>query len=157
MLWRPSKDSSGECERTVTRKTMIERVFAKCRVSDSGCVEWTGAKSGDTSWYGIVWMDGKLVKVHRAVYEHFVGPIGHGFELDHLCRNKTCCRIDHLEPVTRVVNTRRGVGWVEVGGVWVCKRGHAMEGRNVVVRPNQVMCRACSNMMQSARRSEGKV
>jgi len=36
-----------------------------------------------------------------------VGPIPRGMELDHLCRNRRCVRISHLEMVTSVENHRR--------------------------------------------------
>ena len=70
------------------------------------CWEWTGSlrrgygrfKTGRTS-----------VTAHRFSYEHMVGPIPEGLELDHLCRNTACVRPDHLEPVTRLVNVRRSL------------------------------------------------
>lgn len=35
------------------------------------------------------------------------GPLPPGLELDHLCRNKSCVRPDHLEAVTHRENMRR--------------------------------------------------
>lgn len=46
---------------------------------------------------------------HRVFYERAKGPIPEGLDLDHLCRNRACCNPDHLEPVTRQVNARRGM------------------------------------------------
>lgn len=46
---------------------------------------------------------------HRLSYETFVGPIPEGLDLDHLCRNRGCVNPDHLEPVTRKENLRRGL------------------------------------------------
>lgn len=45
---------------------------------------------------------------HRYFYETFVGPVPDGLELDHVCRNRSCCNPDHLEPVTSGRNHRRG-------------------------------------------------
>lgn len=42
------------------------------------------------------------------MYEMMVGKIPEGFELDHLCRTRSCVRPDHLEPVTHAENMRRG-------------------------------------------------
>ncbi len=50
---------------------------------------------------------GRRVLTHRVMYEHWVGPIEVGLELDHLCRTKACCNPDHLEPVTRSENLLR--------------------------------------------------
>lgn len=45
---------------------------------------------------------------HRAEWLEKIGPIPAGLEPDHLCRVRSCVRLDHLELVTRAVNTRRG-------------------------------------------------
>lgn len=47
---------------------------------------------------------------HRYFYETVIGPIPRGLDLDHLCRQKSCCNPQHLEPVTPAVNIRRGRG-----------------------------------------------
>jgi HNH endonuclease len=44
---------------------------------------------------------------HVAAYLLWVGPITEGFEVDHLCRNRACCRPEHLEMVTPEENKRR--------------------------------------------------
>ena len=49
----------------------------------------------------------KAVRAARLYYERYVGPIPHGLEIDHLCRNRACVNPDHLEPVSRVENERR--------------------------------------------------
>lgn len=47
------------------------------------------------------------VAAHRWSYEHLVGPIPAGLELDHLCRVRDCVNPGHLEPVTSAENLRR--------------------------------------------------
>jgi hypothetical protein len=54
--------------------------------------------------------DGRQVQPHRAYYEHFVGLIPAGLELDHLCKNLWCVNPGHLEPVTHTENIRRAAG-----------------------------------------------
>lgn len=44
---------------------------------------------------------------HRVYWERENGPVPSGLELDHLCRNPTCVRPDHLEAVTHAENIRR--------------------------------------------------
>lgn len=46
-------------------------------------------------------------KAYRWSYEHYVGPIPSGMEIDHLCRNRECVNPKHLEVVTRKENLRR--------------------------------------------------
>lgn len=48
--------------------------------------------------------------VHRLVYERAHGAIPQGMHIDHLCRNRACCRLEHLELVTHAENLRRGEG-----------------------------------------------
>lgn len=90
-------------------RPLADRVFEKVDVT-LFCWEWKGAICPGTG-YGHVGLgrrtDGVGV-VHRVVYELLVGPIPPGMDLDHLCRNRACCNPDHLEPVTRSVNNRRG-------------------------------------------------
>ena len=45
--------------------------------------------------------------------------------LDHLCRNRACVRVDHLELVTNKVNVLRGVGACAVHARKdACPKGH---------------------------------
>jgi hypothetical protein len=83
------------------------------------CHVWTGTP--DKDGYGIVWMDGKWARVHRLVWELANGPIpldakGKALDLDHQCRNRLCCKLDHLEPVTRAENVRRMWAYRARGG-----------------------------------------
>ncbi|WEM05518.1 HNH endonuclease [Ralstonia phage BOESR1] len=38
---------------------------------------------------------------HRAMWEHHNGPIPEGYEINHLCNNRGCCTLEHLECITR--------------------------------------------------------
>lgn len=49
------------------------------------------------------------ISAHRKYYEKYVGPIPKGLVLDHLCRVRCCVNPEHLEPVTPIENTRRGL------------------------------------------------
>jgi hypothetical protein len=74
------------------------------------CHVWTGKT--DRDGYGIVRWNGNWGRVHRVVWELANGPVprgdnGKALDLDHQCRNRLCCKPDHLEPVTRAENVRR--------------------------------------------------
>ena len=70
---------------------------------------WTGTHN--QKGYGMIRTRGRnsTEMAHRAVYREFVGDIPEGYEIDHLCRVRDCVRPEHLEPVTHLVNIRRGV------------------------------------------------
>jgi len=86
---------------------------------ETGCLVFTGAiqsngygkaqkgRRGDGTDY-----------THRIVWRGLMGEIPEGLDLDHLCRNRACVNVAHLEPVTRSTNLKRGVG---VGGIRVKK------------------------------------
>lgn len=73
------------------------RFMDKVRVT-SDCWEWTG--SSFPNGYGCYWLDGKNRKAHRVAYEHHVGPIPDGMQIDHTCHNKSCVNPGHLRVVT---------------------------------------------------------
>ncbi len=85
---------------------------------------------------------------HRISYTAFNGPIPPGLDLDHLCRVRCCVNPDHLEPVTRKENLRRGAK-ADRNGILkaTCKRGHPMTPDNLfIVKCNGVrLCRICNN------------
>lgn len=108
--------------------TTVQVVFQHCKVTDAGCWEWQrGLNFGG---YGSMRIEGKRWMAHRAAYELAIGPIPAGLDLDHLCRNRKCCNPEHLEPVTRSENLRRG----EVGrwnlATTHCPQGHPYDDEN---------------------------
>jgi hypothetical protein len=68
-----------------------------------GCHLWTAFV--DRDGYGKFQGRG----AHRWYYEMIVGLVPAGFELDHLCRKRSCVNPDHLEVVTHKVNMNRGI------------------------------------------------
>lgn len=72
------------------------------------CWIWTGART--SAGYGQFSLSraSRLVGAHRWAYEHLVGSIAEGLQLDHLCRNPICVRPTHLEAVDAATNTLRG-------------------------------------------------
>lgn len=43
---------------------------------------------------------GLLKMVHRLEWEIVNGPIPKGYEINHLCKNRRCCNLEHLEMLT---------------------------------------------------------
>ena len=71
-----------------------ERFWEKVEKTDY-CWNWLGVKND--AGYGQIHISGQLVYAHRYSYELLRGPIPEGLEPDHLCRNHSCVRPDHLE------------------------------------------------------------
>jgi hypothetical protein len=113
----------------------------------AGCIVWTGAV--DKLGYGRIGMQGKSKLAHRISYQHYVGEIPVGLELDHLCRNPSCINPNHLEPVTRKVNTDRGLcaetHRKRFAAMTHCKRGHEFTVENTYFHPthNRRQCKIC--------------
>lgn len=89
------------------RPSAISRFLASIEVDAAGCWLWTGSLIKGTGY-----ADFKRAHLcrngHQYAYLTFVGPIPTGLELDHLCRVRRCVNPVHLEPVTRLMNVRRG-------------------------------------------------
>lgn len=124
-----------------------------------GCWLWGGSLAGGrktTLGYGEVWWGAGKVKVHRLLYETFVGPIPEGMQLDHLCRVQPCCNPAHLEPVTPTENVRRGIAGQnrkhEVAQMAECRNGHAWIPENIGQGKRQRFCRICRREGQRHRR-----
>jgi hypothetical protein len=89
------------------RGDIAARVLAKSSITDNGCHEWTGATS--PSGYGYIGWNGRSWLVHRATWTALNGPIPKGWTIDHLCYNRPCSNVEHLELVTRAENTMRAM------------------------------------------------
>ncbi len=99
----------SECKATIDSGWLSSRYIPE---PNSGCWLWLGELN--SAGYGRISQGnnkiGKRVRslAHRVSYELAKGPVPEGFDLDHLCRVPCCINPDHLEPVTRSENNRRG-------------------------------------------------
>jgi hypothetical protein len=111
---------------------------------------WTASRN--QKGYGRFRPTGSRLNVlaHRWSWEQVNGPVPDGKELDHLCRNRACVNVTHLEAVAHIVNVRRGL----VGRPTLsCSRGHSYHGSSAYVgRLGQVACRTCKSARARLRR-----
>lgn len=94
-----------------------------------------------------------MTYAHIWSYEHHVGPIPGGLELDHLCRVRRCVNPDHLEPVTHAENVRRASS-----AQTHCRHGHPYDEANTYIDGvGKRHCRTCDRerhrMARGARRN----
>lgn len=86
-----------------------QRFLSKVEQRADGCWEWVGTRvKGGYGRFTVEQRPTRAKLAHRLAYEHFVGPIPEGRELDHLCRNRACVNPTHVEPVTHLENCHRG-------------------------------------------------
>jgi hypothetical protein len=124
--------------------------FGGCYVQlANGCWLWQGA-SNNRGYPTFTLTGGDKVYAHRFAYEHAVGPIPDGLELDHLCHQPLCVNPQHLEPVTAEENKRRRLAQ----NATTCSRGHLMTEANTYrppSRPTRRMCKTCTRQRAAAR------
>jgi hypothetical protein len=69
----------------------------------SQCREWPGARND--GGYGQRWVNGKVVYLHRWVWEQVNGPIPPGMVVMHTCDNPPCFLYEHLRLGTYADNS----------------------------------------------------
>ena len=177
-LLRPTSCSVSSCSRPSRRLTLCDahsdrltshrglRPSEPIRASNLGQPAairfWAKVEFTDTCWlwrgatiprgYGRFFSEKRcLVLAHRWAYEFCVGPIPDGLQIDHLCRVRLCVRPDHLEPVTRIENLRRG--WRLITS---CPQGHPYDEENTRHYKGSRFCRACDRLRRPPAHSKGK-
>jgi hypothetical protein len=152
MRWRRHGDPLMRLQ--IPGATPTERFWAKVNLYGrmaspyaGPCSEWTGALQSEG--YGSFWYDGRVMLAHKWWWEQANGPVPSGLELDHLCRNRACVNLAHLEIVTKAENVRRGIAaainTARERAKTHCPQGHPYDEANTQVRPDgRRGCCACN-------------
>jgi len=126
----------GQKKRNTIYDVLERLVICEPSTLPTGCWEWPLARQRG---YGVTSVgDGRVKRVHRVVYEHFVGKIPDDMEPDHECRNRACANFEHLVLRTRAEHRTRHTELKTH-----CKNGHPLSGDNLVVLKRQRGCRTC--------------
>lgn len=131
-----------------------ERFWDKVEKTDS-CWNWTAQIALDG--YGKIRNRDGSTLAHRVAYELIVGPIPEGLEIDHLCRNRRCVNPEHMEPVTKYENFRRGYSPAsENGRKTHCVHGHPLVEGNIYYEKNgrHRHCKTCVLARLRAKKDE---
>ncbi len=98
---------------------------------DSGCIVPTSHKLNSDGYFRKR-SDGKLIMYHRLVWQWVHGLIPDGYEIDHVCKNRACCNISHLQMLSNAEHTVK-----DNAGRYEDKR---QEARNLIASyPNKPM------------------
>lgn len=125
-------------EQRFAEKTVIGQ-RSEFRPDLGPCLIYTGADNGNG--YGQFRFNGRNGYAHRYAWERTHGPIPDGLTVDHLCRVRRCCNVNHLELVPGVENYLRAVR-VRTH----CPNGHEYTPENLFIkesRPGVKFCRTC--------------
>lgn len=127
------------------------RFWSKVDKTDT-CWNWTSTISNG---YGAMTLRigdnrSRQFTAHRIAYEWLRHPIPNGMVVDHICRNTRCVNPSHLEVVTHVVNTMRGISpFATKARQTHCHKGHEFTPENTYVASNGTRhCNECRRLRQ---------
>lgn len=122
--------------------TQYEQPTTPCVVSREG--------HGDGHGYRVISRGGVKRRAQVWAWLDAGREIPDGHTLDHLCRNRSCVALEHLETVPAGENTaRQRRHWAATREV--CSKGHAWSPENTYVAPDGVRyCRECGRARKRA-------
>ena len=136
---------------TRTPQRVIDRATSKFTVDPSTGCHISEYSIGSHGYPQIGWWDSSLGKshmvlVHRVAWEAKFGPIEDGMTVDHMCKQRRCCNVEHLRLLSNYENARRTMGrdWP----IGRCVAGHP--NSESYVQPNgRRLCHPCNRAAQA--------
>lgn len=116
---------------TLTMNSRAVPVLSRYEVNEiTGCWLWIGYVNKD----GYARADAQ--NAHRVFYEHHIGPVPAGYDVDHLCKRRNCVNPEHLEAVSERENLRRTRPVIKLSGreFDICRKGHLIRGANIQIQ-----------------------
>lgn len=104
--------------------------------TEDECWLWT---AGTRKGYGQFYAQGVTAQAHRVAWLLDGRLLTPELTLDHLCGERRCVNVNHLEEVSRGENTRRGKRKITS-----CPQGHSYDPKNTYLDPRgKRQCRTC--------------
>lgn len=130
--------------------TPIDRAIEHVVLDEHDCWLWDGART--PGGYGHINCGGGVYRhAHIVTYEHFVGLVPEGLELDHQCNVRHCVNPWHLKAVTHYENVRRSRSpEMEAHRTGRCSRGHSLADAHRDKHGRVRNCRTCRNEKRRA-------
>ena len=114
--------------------TVAQRI-ERLSVEAGSCRLWVGMKNG--KGYGRMTLNGRLESAHRVAWSLIHGAIPSHLEMDHLCRNRSCVNVEHLQLLTHADNVRKRTKAL------ACRKGHLFTLENTGYSGGVRYCRIC--------------
>jgi HNH endonuclease len=120
--------------------SVVSRILEKTVKLKNGCLQYTGSCS--SHGYGQISIGRKTLHAHRVIYQNLISPIDDSLVIDHLCRNRLCVNVEHLEIVTCQVNLLRSP--ITMAGI-NARKTHCLKGHkfDYVDSQGKRVCRTC--------------
>lgn len=126
---------------------VTQRVLSRVR-REGTCIVSTYSR-GSHGYAQVGWTEpgakrSTMALCHRVVWIAAHGPIPEGMHVDHICRNRPCINIDHLQLLTHAENSAQGGATIRERFTH-CKRGHdiAVYGKQ---NATQRYCGECARL-----------
>ena len=128
---------------------VIDRVRESAVIRKGECL-LSMYSPGSHQYPQIGWHDGgrRIVTLcHRVIWEAEHGPIPKGMTVDHICHERRCLNLAHLQLLTNEENGRANGHTLKTH----CPRGHAYDDVNTYVnRYGHRICRSCARERRAA-------
>lgn len=121
---------------------------------DDGC--WVFDGPINSGGYATTTLRGTTHNAQRAAWLLFVGAIPPGMQVDHVCRNRLCVRIAHLQLLTPSQNVARRIAPVANP---LCGQGHEFTPENTGHRTGYRQgrfCRQCTRNRAAKQRQRSR-
>ncbi len=121
-------------------------IFGQSGQYPTECWIWLAGKNGDG--YGRFYINSTQYPAHRIAFILANNSINEKWPLDHLCKNPSCVRPDHLENISNEINIKRGTSNAAINAKKVeCYRGHEFSKENTGYNQDgSRYCQACSRL-----------
>ncbi len=136
----------------------LRRLWAKVDKTGNGlswngtpCWNWQGSRWSPDG-YGRLRMGQRWFSAHRIAYTAIRGSIPGRYVIDHLCRNKGCLNVEHMEPVLERLNVMRGNAPHAINARKTqCVNGHPFDAQNTLRVNGHRRCKTCAEVRNKAR------